>query len=71
MAKNQIAGYVGMATIYNLLGVEEKCSEYAKRGLFELERMKERGEVQALRDSEVFPPDMFEREEHLLRGYLK
>jgi hypothetical protein len=36
LAKNQIAAYVGMATLYRLVGKREKCHEYAKRGLAEL-----------------------------------
>jgi len=33
MSKDQIAGYIGMAAIYELLGVKAQCHEYAKRGL--------------------------------------
>jgi hypothetical protein len=71
MSTDQITAYVGMATIYNLLGVKSKCREYAKRGLSELKRMRESAEGQALRDSTVFPPDMFDGGERLLRGYLE
>jgi hypothetical protein len=71
MSTDQIAGYVGMATIYDLLGAKAKCREHAERGLFELGKMRESAAGQALRGSTLFPPDMFDREERLLRGYLE
>ena len=33
MSKDQIDGYLGMATIYELLSVQAQCREWAKRGL--------------------------------------
>jgi hypothetical protein len=38
MSKDQFAGYIGMAEIYQLLGVKAQCHEYAKRGLLELQK---------------------------------
>lgn len=69
MSKDQIAGYIGMAAIYELLGVKAQCHEYAKRGLLELQ--KTRQSAQAMRDSAVFPPDMLDQAERQLRGYLE
>jgi hypothetical protein len=61
MSKDQLAGYIGMATIYELLGVKAKCHEYAKRGLLELRKTRQSAAGQAMRDSAVFPPDMVDR----------
>ena len=71
MSKNQIAGYVGMAAIYNLFGVETQCREYARRGLLELLEMTLSTTGQAMRDSTIFPPDMLDQLERQLRGYLE
>jgi hypothetical protein len=72
MSKDQIAGYIGMATIYELLGVKAQCHEYAKRGLFELQKVRQSAAGQAmLRDSAVFPPDMLDQAERQLLGYLE
>jgi hypothetical protein len=72
MSKDQIAGYIGMATIYALLGVKAQCHEYAKRGLFELQKVRQSAAGQAmLRDSAVFPPDMLDQAERQLLGYLE
>ncbi len=56
MSKDQIAGYIGMATIYELLGVKAQCHEYAKRGLLELQKNRQSAAGQAMGDSTVFPP---------------
>lgn len=71
MSKDQIAGYIGMAAIYELLGVKAKSHEYAKRGLSELQRTRQSAAGQAMRDSAVFPPDMLDQAERQLRGYLE
>ena len=63
MSKDQIAGYIGMAAIYELLGVKAQCHEYAKRGLLELQKTRH--------DSAVLPPDMLDQAERQLRGYLE
>jgi hypothetical protein len=70
MSKDQITGYIGMAAIYDLLGVKAQCHEYAKRGLSELQRSRQSAAGQAMRDSAVFPPDMLDQAERQLRGYL-
>jgi hypothetical protein len=69
-SKNQIAGYLGMATVYDLLGVKGKSHEYAKLGLFELDKVKQSEAGQAMRESAVFPANMLESTEMQLRGYL-
>jgi hypothetical protein len=71
MSKDQIAGYIGMAAIYELFGVKAQCHEYAKRGLLELEKTRQSEAGQAMRDSAVFPPDMLDQAERQLRGYLE
>jgi type II secretory ATPase GspE/PulE/Tfp pilus assembly ATPase PilB-like protein len=69
MSNDQIAGYLGMAAIYELLGVKAKCQEYAKRGLSELQKTRQSAAGQALRDSAVFP--LLDQAERQLRGYLE
>ncbi len=71
LSKDQTAGYIGMATVYELLGIKAKSQEYAKRGLFELEKVRQSAAGRALRDSAVFPRDMLDRAERQLRGYLE
>jgi hypothetical protein len=71
MSKDQIAGYIGMAAIYELLGVTAQCHEYAKRGLLELQKTRQSAAGQAMRDSAVLPPDMLDQAERQLRGYLE
>jgi hypothetical protein len=39
MSRDQIVSYIGIAHVYNLLGVKSKSEEYAERGLAELERV--------------------------------
>jgi hypothetical protein len=71
MSKDQIAGYIGMAAIYELLGVKAQCHEYAKRGLLELQKTRKSAARQAMRDSAVLVPDMLDQAERQLRGYLE
>jgi hypothetical protein len=71
MSKDQISGYIGMAAIYELLGVKAQCHEYAKRGLLELQKTRQRTTGQAMRDSAVFSPDMLDQAERQLSGYLE
>jgi hypothetical protein len=71
MSKDQIAGYIGMAAIYDLLGVRPKSQEYAKLGLSELHKTRQSAAGQAIRDSTVFPADMLDQAERQLRGYLE
>jgi hypothetical protein len=63
ISKDQIDGL-------RILGVKAKSQEYAKLGLFELEKVKQSAAGQAIRESAVFPADMLESAEHQLRGYL-
>lgn len=71
MSKDQIAGYIGMAEIYELLDVKAQCHEYAKRGLLELQKTRQSAAGQAMRESAIFPPDMLDQAERQLRGYLE
>jgi|GEM_PF-2240479 len=71
MSKDQIAGYIGMAAIYELLGVKAQCHEYAKRGLLELQNIRQSAAGQAVRERAVVPPDMLDQAERQLRGYLE
>src|SRR4029077_7966165 len=66
MSKDQIAGYIGMAAIYELLGVKAQCHEYAKRGLLELQKTRESAARQAMRDRAVLAPDMLDQAERQL-----
>ena len=70
LAKNQIAGYVGMAALSVLKGDKAECHDYAELGLSELEKMKQDPAAQALRDSTIFPPDILDQAERQLRSYL-
>jgi hypothetical protein len=40
LAKNQIAAYAGLATIYRLVGKEAEAHMYATLGLSNLEKMR-------------------------------
>jgi hypothetical protein len=71
MSKDQIAGYIGMAAIYELLGVKAQCHEYAERGLLELQKTRQSAAGQAMRDSAVLPLDTLDQAERQLRGYLE
>ena len=71
MSKDQIAGYIGMAAIYELLGVKAQCHEYAKRGLLEVQNIRQSAAGQAVRDGAAFPPDMLDQAERELQGYLE
>ena len=71
MSKDQIAGYIGMAAVYELLGVKAQCHEYAERGLLELQKTRQSATGQAMRNSALLPPDMIDQAERQLRGYLE
>jgi hypothetical protein len=71
MSKDQIAGYVGMAAIYELLGVKAQCREYAKRGLLEVRNVRQSAAGQTMRDSGAFPPGKLDQAERELHGYLE
>ena len=71
MSENQTAGYIGMAAIYELLGVKAQCHEWAKRGLLELQKTRQSAAGRAMRDSTVFPPDMDDQLERQLRSFLE
>ncbi len=70
MSKDQIAGYIGMARTYDLLGVQAQCHEWAKFGLLELQKTRHSAAGRAMRDSTVFPRDMLDQAERQLRGFL-
>lgn len=71
MSKDQIAGYRGMAAVYELLGVKAQCHEYAKRGLLEVQNVRQNAAGQAMRDGGAFTPDMLDQAERELHGYLE
>jgi hypothetical protein len=70
LAKNQIGAYLGLATMYSLVGKGTEAQKYAKLGLSELQKMRLLPEASALRGSSIFPPDILEQAERQLRGYL-
>jgi hypothetical protein len=70
-AEDQTVAYGGLATVYRLIGREDKAHNWAARGLARLEQLKQSKAGQALRHSTVFPPDMFEQEERWLRNLLE
>ena len=71
MSTDQVSGYIGMAAIYELMGAKVQCHEYAKRGLLELQKIRQSAAGRAMRDSAVFPPDMLDQAERQLRDYLE
>jgi hypothetical protein len=70
LTKHQIAAYAGLATIYSMVGKNTEARNYAKRGLSELEGLRRAPSASALRESSIFPPDIFEQAEQQLRSYL-
>ncbi len=70
LAKNQIAAYAGLATIYGLVGKEAEAHKYARLGLSELEKMRQDPASRALRDSAIFPADILDQMERQLRTFL-
>jgi hypothetical protein len=71
LAKNQIVAYIGLATIYGLVGKATQAHKYARLGLAEVEKMRRGPLGQALRDgSAIFPADMLDQTERQLRTYL-
>lgn len=70
LAKNQIAAYIGLATIYGLAGKAAEVHKYATLGLSELEKMRRDPASYALRDSAIFPADILDQMEHQLRSLL-
>jgi hypothetical protein len=70
LAKNQIAGYAGLATIYGLVGNRAEAHKYARLGLSELEKMRQDPASRALRHSTIFPADIFDQMERQLRTCL-
>lgn len=70
-SKNQIVAYVGLATIYGMLGKNSESRSYAKLGLSELEKMRREPTGQAIRESSVFPADSFEQLERMLLTFTE
>lgn len=68
LSKEQIAGYIGMATIFGLFGVTAKSHDYAKRGLVELAEV--RRQVPIIK-SDVIPADAYNVMETRLRALLR
>ena len=71
MSKDQIAGYRGMASVYELFGIKAQCHEYAERGLLELQKIRQNAAGEAMRDGAIFTPDMLDQAERQLHGYLE
>jgi len=71
LAKNQIAGYIGLATIYSLVGKAAEAQKYARLGLSELGKMRHDPASQALRDSTIFAADIIDQMERQLRTFLE
>jgi hypothetical protein len=69
-AKNQIAAYAGLATIYGLVGKGAEAQKYARLGLSELEKMQQDPASRALRASTILPADIFDQMERQLRACL-
>jgi hypothetical protein len=74
LAKNQIAGYIGMARLYGTIGKRSECHDWAKRGLVEVEEMRrefhELG-IEPFQDSDTIPPDALDQMERQLRAHLE
>jgi hypothetical protein len=71
MSTDQVAGYIGMAAVCELLGGKAQAHDYAKRGLLELQKIRQSAAGQAMRDSTDFPADILDQAELQLRGYLE
>jgi hypothetical protein len=41
LTKNQIAAYVGLATVYSMVGKSKEAQNWAKQGLSELDKMRQ------------------------------
>jgi hypothetical protein len=65
-SKSQVVAYIGLATIYRMLGKISESQSHAKQGLSELEKMRREPAGQAIRESSVFPADSFEQLERML-----
>jgi hypothetical protein len=70
LAKNQIAAYAGLATIYELVGKEVEAQKYARLGLSELGKMRQDPASRALRDGIMLPADILDQMERRLRACL-
>jgi hypothetical protein len=71
LAKNQIAAYTGLATIYALLGRRTESLKWARRGLDELEELRRDGAAQAFfQHSTLFPANILDQAEQQLRTFI-
>jgi len=70
LAKNQIAAYAGLATIYALVGKRTESRNWAGRGLDELEELRREGAAQALQHSTLFPVNILDQAEQQLRTFI-
>ncbi len=68
LSKDQIAGYIGMATIWGLFGITAKSHYYAERGSVELAEV--RRQVPII-ESDVIPADAYNIIETRLRALLR
>jgi hypothetical protein len=71
MSNGQIGGYAGIAEVLGLLGAKAKSQDFARRGLLELQKVRQSATGQAMRDNAAFPPDMLDQAERQLRSYLE
>jgi hypothetical protein len=70
LAKNQIVGYAGLASIYRLVGKGAEAQKYARLGLSELGKMRQSPASRALRDSAILSADILDQMEGQLRALL-
>jgi hypothetical protein len=71
LTNGQIGGYNGLAALCALVGKRAESHDYARRGLAELEEMRRDPAAQAMSKSTVFPPDIDDQAEQILRSYLQ
>jgi hypothetical protein len=70
-SKSQVVAYIGLATIYRMLGKISESQGHARQGLSELVKMRREPAGQAIRESSVFPADSFEQLERMLLTFTE
>ena len=70
LAKNQIAAYIGLATIYGLVGKTAEAHKHATLGLSELKKTRRDPASRALRDNAIIPANILDQAELQLRTLL-
>jgi len=71
--RTQIAGYIGLAHAYAMIGRRDKSDEYAERGLLLLAEVRDTSTAKAIESgaSDIIPPDIHDQMERLLRTCLE